>query len=46
MYAQAMRAPNAVSDAGFTKTREERERIVKDLAKKTCHGVQALLGSE
>jgi hypothetical protein len=46
MYAQAMQAPKVMSDAVFSKTREERERIIKDLAKKTCHGVQASLGNE
>ena len=46
MYAQAMRAPKVMSDAVFSKTRDERERLIKDLAKRTCHGVQANLGNE
>ena len=47
MYAQATRASTVASDAAFaTSDRAERERIVKDLARNTCHGVQALLGKE
>ena len=48
MYAQAMRARSVVSDAvfGVSNTRAEREKIVKDLARNTCHGVQAHLGKE
>jgi hypothetical protein len=46
LYAQATQTRTTATDAGYSKTREERERIVKDLAKKTCHGVQAHLGKE
>lgn len=48
MYAQAMRARNVMSDAvfGASSSRADREKIVRDLARNTCHGVQAHLGKE
>lgn len=50
LYAQLMRARPIVSDAVFNATgkppSEERQKIVRELARKTCHGVQAQLGNE
>jgi hypothetical protein len=48
MYAQSTRPPKVMSDAvfGASTTRVQREQIVKDLVKNTCHGVQAHLGKE
>lgn len=50
MYAEAAtsqtRTQAVATDATFATTRDERVRMVKDLARNTCHGVQAHLGRE
>lgn len=50
LFAQLMRVRPVVSDAVFNASgktaSEERQKIVRDLARKTCHGVQAQLGNE